>query len=223
MRERSDENRNRPACKDECGYAASVHRLAGVLAWLRRLLVWPITWWTREEEPSDPHQQSAWQRGKLDAIAAAKDGRLFGLASTGATCAAPTIIGLETAHLPTVARVLVVVGAAIGGYVAVPLFWAIVGAIRAPVRQRDEARRDIERLSGTTGDGSQSVTSIEVHAHGPTFVLPEGALDGDRLRLLESRLQAQTALPRQSELRPQEDHESQDSATSADDERDENA
>ena len=113
---------------------------------LRASLARPFVWWAREAMAKDALVQSAWERGKSDAIAAAKDGRTFGLVATVVTCALPTVVGFLTVRFPSLAQAALIITGAATGYVLVPTGWAIVGAIRAPAHQRNDARQALERL-----------------------------------------------------------------------------
>jgi hypothetical protein len=103
-------------------------------------------WWAKEAEESDAHEQTAWGYGKDRSIAAAKDGRAFGLAATVTTCAMPTVVGFATTHLPLEAQIALIVLAAAVGYVLVPVAWAVGNTLVAPYRQRDEARAQLREL-----------------------------------------------------------------------------
>lgn len=117
------------------------------MARLRAWLVAPILWWARNAPAKPRLEQSAWERGKADAIEAAKDGRAFGLVTTVATCAAPTAVGFATAKLPTGLQIALIVLAGVAAYVLVPVAWAVVDTLTAPGRQRDEAREQLAQLA----------------------------------------------------------------------------
>ena len=116
------------------------------MARIRKRLVAPIVWWARNTEAKPALQQSAWERGKSDAIVATKDGRAFGLVATGVTCAVPTAVGFATTKLATGFQVALIVLSAFASYVLIPVAWAVVSAVVAPLRQRNEARKEIVDL-----------------------------------------------------------------------------
>jgi hypothetical protein len=118
-------------------------------------LIRPVVWWAGEAEQQDPLRQTAWERGKADAIAAAKDGRRFGFVATVVTCAMPAAVGFATTHLPLGWQLLLIVLAAAVGYVLVPTAWAVAAAALAPVRQRNEARGH-PQTGAVEGDSAQT-------------------------------------------------------------------
>lgn len=107
---------------------------------VRRFLIAPLLWWTQDQEEVPGYEQTAWQRGRAATVAAAKDGRVFGFASTVTTCAFPAAVGFATTNFPVVLQVVLIALAAASGYLLIPIAWAAVAAIRAPALQRDEAR-----------------------------------------------------------------------------------
>lgn len=119
---------------------------AQMRARFRRFVVVPILWWAKDAEQSDPREQTAWGYGKARSIAAAKDGRAFGLVATVTTCAMPTGVGFATTHLPLGAQTVLIVLAAAVGYLLVPTAWAVCNTLLAPYRQRDEARAQLREL-----------------------------------------------------------------------------
>jgi hypothetical protein len=138
---------------------------------LRTVLAAPFVWWAREASAKAPSEQTAWERGKADAIMAAKDGRLFGLFATVTTCAAPMAVGFATTKLPIGFQLALIVVAAVFGYLLVPSLWAVAAAIAAPYRQRDAARAEL--LGRPQGDDAQLglVDRLEVQLkHGRGFL-----------------------------------------------------
>jgi hypothetical protein len=118
---------------------------------LRGLLLNPINWWAGNQKFKPAHEQSGWQRGKEDAIRAAKDGRLFGLATTVATVALPAAVGFATTKLSPGVQILCIVAAALAGYLLTPVVWWLGAAITAPMRQRNELRTALS-AAGTSAD-----------------------------------------------------------------------
>lgn len=122
-------------------------RRPGRIRRLRGWLATPILWWTGSPDEIPPLEQSGWERGKADAIHAAKDGRTFGLVATAVTLAAPTAVGLATTRLPTGWQIALIVLAGVLGYMLVPVLWAAGSAIAAPTIQRNEARLRLQELT----------------------------------------------------------------------------
>jgi hypothetical protein len=122
-------------------------RRPGRIRRLRGWLATPILWWTGNPDEIPPLEQSGWERGKADAIHAAKDGRTFGLVATAVTLAAPTAVGLATMKLPTGWQIALIVLAGVLGYMLVPVFWAAGSAIAAPTIQRNEASLRLQELT----------------------------------------------------------------------------
>jgi hypothetical protein len=116
-------------------------------------------------------EQTAWQSGRTAAVAAAKDGRLFGFASTVTTCALPTVVGFATTHLPVVPQVILIALSAVVGYLLVPTIWALGVAIRAPVLQRNDAReeaaaaRELERTMTLKWEITRLYHQLARHLH----------------------------------------------------------
>jgi hypothetical protein len=100
-----------------------------------RALVWPLVWWGQRPAVSDPLEQTAWQRGRADMAAGASAHPLWGLLVTVLS----TVLGASLVT-DTKWRVPLALLGAVVGYCVVPLLWALVSALRAPYRQRDEAR-----------------------------------------------------------------------------------
>lgn len=118
---------------------------------LRRRVLAPILWWARDQE-GDALDQSAWSRGRADARRAAADGRVFGLCTAASTVAVPIVVGSGTGSLAVVPRALLTVAAVVVGYLLVPIVWAVLGTITAPVRQRDALRTRLEEFAAEAPD-----------------------------------------------------------------------
>jgi hypothetical protein len=115
---------------------------------LRRRVLAPVLWWARDPD-GDMLQQSAWSRGRADARRAAADGRVFGLCAAVSTVAVPIAVGTATDTVSAIPRASLTLAAVVVGYLLVPAAWAVVAALTAPVRQRDELRA---RLASTGED-----------------------------------------------------------------------
>jgi hypothetical protein len=100
-----------------------------------RFLVAPVVWWAHVPE-GDPLRQTAWQRGKAEAAEASQEHPFFGVLVT----VVPAALAAAYIGNGILSRILVALLTGAIGYCVVPIAWACLAALRAPYRQRDEAR-----------------------------------------------------------------------------------
>jgi hypothetical protein len=114
---------------------------------LRKLLIAPILWWTRDVDAAKTVLESGrWEHGKAVARKAAKDGRAFGLVSTVVTLALPTVVGFATTKLWVVWQGTLIVLTGAMGYLLVPVGWAVMGSIGTKSARLAEALSQIGTL-----------------------------------------------------------------------------
>jgi hypothetical protein len=121
--------------------------MAQVRVGLRSIFGWLLRW-TASAKAVPRLKQTAWQRAKADTSAfAALRPILFGLLATVGAAAVGLSLPLLIPGLPPRWQVLVgVIGAGLG-FVLVVLACAGISWLLAPVRQRDEARAEVDRLT----------------------------------------------------------------------------
>ena len=104
----------------------------------------PLLWWVGTAT-SDPLEQSAWERGK--ATVGRGHPMVIALAAALTTAASTSLlVASQSAPIRTVLSVV----AWLLGWLLVPIIWAGLVALSAPVKQRDDARLRIAQLNGET-------------------------------------------------------------------------
>ena len=122
--------------------------LAPVRERLQRWFAWLFRW-TASAKAVPAIKQTAWQRAKVDTSSFAA-GRpiLFGALAAAGVAVVGILAAVWTSGEPVLVQVVCGVVGAVVGFLLIALVIAIICWLRAFPKQRNEARKEVERLTG---------------------------------------------------------------------------